>query len=137
MYEFVTIWLIFSIEASFFSRKKVLYVHVESNARNSKLTVKSLKGFLGIWNVAFMNFSNNFELQDLIGKKVDIFDWFKYEFKHAWEYLKLFSGAMVISVQKHKHEYQFVEYLLIIVSNKIINLKGEFLKKVIGSRIFE
>jgi hypothetical protein len=116
----------------------VLYIKGESNTRKSTLIAKPLIGFFGIENVGFINYSSNFKFQDLIGKKLGIFDEFKYEPKMIQEYLKLFSGEVTISDQKYSHNHKTIEDLpIIIISNNTIDEKNQTLKKAIDNRIFE
>lgn len=122
----------------YFSKKRVLYIKGESNTRKSTLIAKPLIGFFGIENVGFINYSSNFKFQDLIGKKLGIFDEFKYEPKMIQEYLKLFSGEVTISDQKYSHNHKTIEDLpIIIISNNTIDEKNQTLKKAIDNRIFE
>lgn len=129
---------IFHRSSIYFSKKKVLYIRGESNTRKSTLIAKPLISYFGIENVGFINYSNNFKFQDLIDKKLGIFDEFKYDSKMVQEYLKLFSGEITISDQKYSHSHKKIEDLpIIIISNKQIDEKNEELKKAIDNRIFE
>ena len=129
---------IFHKNKIFFSKKRVLYIHGESNTRKSTLISKPLISYFGIENVGFISDSKNFKNQHLIGKKVGVWDEFKYERNRAQEILKLFAGEVTISEQKFSPEHKIIENLpIIVISNKLIEEKDKKIRDAIFSRIFD
>lgn len=128
---------IFHKNKAFFSKKKVLYIHGESNSRKSTLIAKPLIGFFGKENVGFLSDSKNFKFQHLIGKKIGVLDEFKYDPNLAQEYLKLFAGEVTITEQKYASDHKIIEELpIIIISNNLIEEKNKNLSEALFSRIF-
>lgn len=128
---------IFHKNKVFFNKKKVLYIHGDSNTKKSTLIAKPLIGFFGIENVGFISDSKNFKFQHLSNKKLGIIDEFKYDSNFAQEYLKLFAGEVTITEKKYSKEHQIIEDLpIIILSNNLIDEKNKKIGEALFNRIF-
>lgn len=128
---------IFHKNKIYFSKKRVLYIHGDSNTKKSTLIAKPLVGYFGIENVGFISESKNFKFQHLSGKKVGIIDEFKYDPNFAQEYLKLFAGEVTVTEKKYAKDHKIIEDLpIIILSNNLINEKDKKISEALFNRIF-
>ena len=131
---------LFSKNNEFFKKKKVLYISGATNTYKTTLIAKPIINYFGYDNIGLVTTSQNFYFQELINKKIGLFDEFEYKSKYKKELLKLFEGQFFKVDIKFKAPESLNDLYIIIISNEEISENNESnieILKALKSRLNE
>lgn len=126
---------LFALETNYLGKKRVPYIHGIANSGKTFLTTKVLINFFGLDSIGYVTKNKSFALENIIDKKIAVFDEFEHVKLPYDDLLKLLEGSPLAIDQKHQFSKIQQAIKLILISNNKIKIEDPLVEEALNSRI--